>query len=103
MTDGPQEVTHVIEFEPELTEHQEKAMGMALELSYLNGRLEECGDIIRALTFMAENYVEMVRFGVDAADEPISFPEAIAMIQDALNSRGQELFDMIKELSVDAS
>ena len=103
MTDGPEQVTHVIEFEPELTEHQEKAMAMALELSYLNGRLEECGDIIRALSSIAEEFAaESLENERDEA-ETAAFLDVISMLQGGLNSRGQEVFDLIKELDVDAS
>ena len=103
MTDGPEQVTHVIEFDPELTEHQEKAMAMALELSYLNGRLEECGDIIRALSSIAEEFAsESLENGRDET-ETAAFLDVISMLQDGLNSRGQEVFDLIKEMSVDAS
>jgi hypothetical protein len=102
MTEEQENVTHVIKFEPELTENQEKAMRMVSELSYLNGKMEECGNIAEIMDHIV-NHEGVLNEISGSEDDAGVVMEVLTMMRNALSQRGFDIFDKIKELSVDAS
>lgn len=102
MTEDQDGVTHVIRFEPELTEHQEKAMRMVSELSYLNGKMEECGNIAEIMDQIVNSKPILDEISGSEDDSGVVL-EVLTMMRNTLSRRGFDIFDQIKELSVDAS
>lgn len=95
------ESVHVITFDPELTENQQKSMDVLARAAVLSGRMEECSLTIELLDNLADQFADKSVEG-EEADINHMFVAFCSMIGETLSEHLEEMFEQSKEIGVNS-
>ena len=93
------ESVHIVTFDPELTENQLQAMEVAINASYISGRMEECSLTMEVLYGLAERFAEESDDGEDGEVNHM-FVTFCEMLLSTLDEHLRDMFEESRKIGV---